>query len=142
MFFEYRLRSPEAEYRQEKIENDFLCADTVAARPQAFGADTAACVHRKLMWPEAYWTAEYQHRFPEGSEVETTSIAPPRGGQPSEALRELGPLSRSLSRLKDSPQIDLRLGRLRARSSPLLPRSLRRGSRSDTLFLYLPVRGA
>ncbi len=85
MFFEYRLRSPEAEYQQEKIENDFLYADTV---------------DRSTPW----------------------------GGQPSEALREL------LSRLKDGPQIDLRLGRLRARVSPLLPRSLRRDSRSDTLF--------
>ncbi len=27
------------------------------------------------MWPEAYWMARFQHRFPEGSEVETTSIA-------------------------------------------------------------------
>ncbi len=75
VLFEYRLRSPEAEYRQEKIENNFLCADAVAARPQALGADTAACVRRKSMWPEAYWIAGFHHWFPEGSEVETTSIA-------------------------------------------------------------------
>ncbi len=90
------------------------------------------------MWPKAYWTAGYQQRFPEGYEVKNTLIAPPVGGQPSEALRELGPLSRSLSRLKDGPQIDLRLSGLQARASPLLPRPLRRGSRSDTLF-FVPA---
>ncbi len=57
----------------------------------SLGAETAACIRQKLMWPEAYWTSGYQHRFPEGSEVETTLIAQPHGGQPSEALREQGP---------------------------------------------------
>ncbi len=82
MFFEYCLLSPKAEYQQEKIKNNFLCADAFAARPQALGADTAACVRRKLMWLEAYWTAGLQHRFPEGAEVETTLIATSCGGNP------------------------------------------------------------
>ncbi len=139
VFFEYRLLSPEAEFRQEKIENYFLRVDPFAAKPQSLGADTAACVRWKLMWPEAYWTTGSQHWFPEGSEVETTLIAPSRGGQRSEALQEL---SRSLSHLKDGPQIDLWLSGLWVRALPLLPRSLQRGSRSKTLFLYLPVWGA
>ncbi len=33
VLYQYRLRSPEASYRQKKIEKDFLCAETIAAKP-------------------------------------------------------------------------------------------------------------
>ncbi len=130
MFFKHRLQTPEAEYWQEKTENNFLCAETIAAWPQAIG--TEIYVARRVM----------------DGRIPPLISRGFRGGNNLDRSTPWGETLRGPARARNSfpksflpegrPQIDLWLGGLRVRATPLLPRSLRRGSRSDTLF-FVPA---